>query len=867
MLRWPWLVFPALGALVVACGGGATTPTNCIESADCTAVGAGYGCYQGLCRAIEEIPDAASSTTEAGVSDARVVDATPSSDASEPDASVDASESPDADGVDAARDADTSDGGLLDAQASDAGGERVTCAGALCGAGQRCLVNSCDRVLDVAMTATASCAYLESGRIACWGMAMGGERGDGTGLGATEPTLVTPPSNDPFAATLEADVRAGRRIITATEELMCALTAGGRVACWGTGDHGLLGETGLLRSDEPVIVQSPLAGRRFVHLASGLSHVCVLDSAGSAACWGANYTGQLSRDTSVGDFSRTLVPAGSSLRTVSAGYSGTCTVSVTGVVHCRGFNPNGQLGSLDPQVRELDVPLPGPALDVVLSEANGCAILEQERRLVCWGDNSWGVVGPCCESGTLLAPTATSLTGVTSAWLPTAALCVATDDGAVRCRGASPDGRAGGVVFGMGAPLTVMRDPSGAPLDGTFRLRGDPRHACALDETGPRCWGTDDAGQLGASAWSVTAPTPRDVRGVLDLAVTRGGVAVRTSEGVFVGGLDRDGRYLYTRRGYTTPTSAIDTPLGIDPATRVVFGEGTGFAMPVQGGLVGWGRAYDGSLGLNMPPYRVETPTTINTPAGGTPRDVSAGPTHTCVVDGVGRVYCFGTSETRAHGSSTRQLFTTAASVLDTMGASITARRVWVGRRVSCAMADDGRAWCWGARALLGSTQTADSERARLLSIGVSDMAVGEDHVCAIVRATSQVHCWGDDERGALGTTGGTASTTPVRVSNDTATAVVAAAGRTCANFAGRVRCWGRNELGQLGDGMPSEFAFTPREVNGIGDVTALAISGEASCVVSGSERTLTCWGADYAGGAGAGRQLIVTRATRPAGL
>lgn len=71
----------------------------------------------------------------------------------------------------------------------------------------------------------------------------------------------------------------------------CGITAAGAAYCWGDGYFGQFGDgrTGVY-SVPPVAVSG---GIQFGHLASGGSHVCGLDLAGKAFCWGNNFVGQL----------------------------------------------------------------------------------------------------------------------------------------------------------------------------------------------------------------------------------------------------------------------------------------------------------------------------------------------------------------------------------------------------------------------------------------------------------------------------------------------------------------------------------------------------------------------------------------------
>jgi alpha-tubulin suppressor-like RCC1 family protein len=86
---------------------------------------------------------------------------------------------------------------------------------------------------------------------------------------------------------------------------------------------------------------------------------------------------------------------------------------------------------------------------------------------------------------------------------------------------------------------------------------------------------------------------------------------------------------------------------------------------------------------------------------------------------------------------------------------------------------------------------------------GVSSVAAGHDHTCAIT-GDGRLHCWGDNRDGAVGDgTSDQAIRAPyhVRELRDVVQAS-AGAGFTCALTAdGGVWCWGSNASAQLGQG------------------------------------------------------------------
>ena len=71
--------------------------------------------------------------------------------------------------------------------------------------------------------------------------------------------------------------------------------------------------------------------------------------------------------------------------------------------------------------------------------------------------------------------------------------------------------------------------------------------------------------------------------------------------------------------------------------------------------------------------------------------------------------------------------------------------------------------------------------------------------------------------------------------------------------FGAGVQCWGENDRGQLGTGSFSPSSTTPVSVNGLGDtVHALSTGDDASCAVL-SSAIVQCWGANSVGALGIG--------------
>ena len=105
------------------------------------------------------------------------------------------------------------------------------------------------------------------------------------------------------------------------------------------------------------------------------------------------------------------------------------------------------------------------------------------------------------------------------------------------------------------------------------------------------------------------------------------------------------------------------------------------------------------------------------------------------------------------------------------------------------------------------------------LASGVSSIALGWDHSCAITTAGG-LKCWGYNSNGQLGDGTNADKSSPVDVAGLASGVAMASGGavHTCAIASGGVaKCWGSNGYGQLGNGsaidsnVPVDVWFPPK--------------------------------------------------------
>jgi alpha-tubulin suppressor-like RCC1 family protein len=228
---------------------------------------------------------------------------------------------------------------------------------------------------------------------------------------------------------------------------------------------------------------------------------------------------------------------------------------------------------------------------------------------------------------------------------------------------------------------------------------------------------------------------------------------------------------------------------------------------------------------------------------------LGAGTSQACAVLVGGSVKCWGYGYLGdGNGLATATMPVTVSGIT-----TATAVVVGASTQHACALLADGSIQCWGAGGKLGDGTTLPA----LTPVPVSGItnaiaisAEGGAHTCALL-ADRTIRCWGDGGYGQLGDGGGGNALAPVTVVGiDDATAVAAGASHTCAVVgSGAVKCWGFNDLGQIGtgtiDGLPKH---EPVDVVGISNAVAIAAGDYHACALL-ADRSVKCWGAEYANG------------------
>ena len=654
-----------------------------------------------------------------------------------------------------------------------------------------------DDAIALAAGERHTCAVRTGGAVVCWGADDTGQLGDGGG-----PDRPTP---------VPVGGVAGATAVAAGAGFTCALLADRSVICWGDDSDGEIGDGAAAASPRPPTAVVGLSNVRV--LSAHWQHACAVRTDGSLVCWGSNTSGQLGDGTLINRPQPTPVPDVQNVVTVTTGLSHTCAM-MAGAISCWGSNSQGQLGSNNggataPVTAPLLVPIVTDPIAIAAGAQHTCAV-RLNGQVLCWGQNSTGQLGEGSMSSLAEPVPVTNLSGGRLVAAGATFSCAVTGDGAVFCWGDDHDGqlgtghdvvqtrpvivpgRADGIAAGGAHTCAVGRGATADSADafvcwgsdqagqlgdngdddraqpGPIELPLAPRaiaagalHSCAVDSSAALwCWGRGSSGQLGPGHL-VDTPFPVQVALPTGTSAAVAPAAGDAHSCVLVSPADGLGDEILcfgdnshgqlgdgTLTGRATPAAA---PLGAagTRASAVVAGGAHTCALDVDGQIWCWGRGDSGQIGDGAAVDR-PTPTVVPLPSGTPAAALAAGAAHTCAVDQMGTVYCWGANDRGqlGLGAAGANLPTpTALAPLAGPAAGVSA-----GGAHTCATVVGGAIWCWGANesGQLGDGTTIDRATPVAVAGATGTVSAGGSHTCAAT-ADHIVRCWGADTSGQLG--------------------------------------------------------------------------------------------------------------------
>jgi alpha-tubulin suppressor-like RCC1 family protein len=242
---------------------------------------------------------------------------------------------------------------------------------------------------------------------------------------------------------------------------------------------------------------------------------------------------------------------------------------------------------------------------------------------------------------------------------------------------------------------------------------------------------------------------------------------------------------------------------------------------------------------------------------GQTLTGIVPGGVHTCAVDALHDLYCWGYNGdgNLGNGSTTDQL---TPVLIGANGYT----QIATGLSHSCGLLSDNTVKCWGRNrdGQLGDGTTTMRSTPTLVSGSVqfTSVSVGSAHSCGL-DASGKAYCWGSNVSGQLGIgVDGGQSLEPVAVAGNKSFSLLRAGyDNTCAieQGTGAAYCWGLNDVGQIGNNTGgvtgTETANAPQLVSGGLSFSQVDVGWGHACGLTTSKEAY-CWGWSAFGQVGA---------------
>lgn len=368
-----------------------------------------------------------------------------------------------------------------------------------CQSTQACAVGRCTlKPQQMAAGGSFICALFADGA-RCWGENKGGQHGVGDTTQRTAPQV---------AAINLGGGRTAKFIATGTEHT-CAILDNDSVKCWGLNGSGQLGYGDTMSRSSPLTNSSPInlgAGRTAKSVVAGAYHTCALLDDNTVKCWGNNFLGALGVGGSTNRTAPEATPLnlGRSAKSIAAGYGHTCAILDDGSVKCWGYNDAGQLGYGDttnrssPAANVIDLGAGRSAKSIATGYSHTCALLDNDT-VKCWG------VGGLHGYNDTTQRNAPDLNAIDLGVGRTAASmvvgyhhsCALLDNGTVKCWGRNTEGQLGlGDSTNRSAPTANVIN-LGVGRTAKSLTAGSYFTCALLDNDAIKCWGSNNAGQLG----------------------------------------------------------------------------------------------------------------------------------------------------------------------------------------------------------------------------------------------------------------------------------------------------------------------------------------------------------------------------------
>lgn len=347
---------------------------------------------------------------------------------------------------------------------------------------------------------------------------------------------------------------------------------------------------------------------------------------------------------------------------MAVGFGHVCVLHANGELGCWGRNTSGQLGDASLSDRATPTRTMGVsgASHVAVGVLHTCVVATSAREVLCWGANDRGQLGNGARDDSPLPVLVAGSRGATAVALGELFSCFAA--GQVWCWGDNSTGQ-----LGDGATAARRLPAPAGVLTAAVDVGCGQEHACALQDGRVFCWGRNNNGEAGIGMTGEALRTPQEVmglRGVAQLAVGQAHACARVrGDGVWCWGNNHLGQ----------------------------LGDGTRIARAA--------------------PVRVAEPELLDA------KWIVAAPggSHTCALDGRGRLWCWGANTFGQVGTGAMATeILSPTRVVIPMGVE-PMERVRLGDSASCALSETGAVWCWGEPSVFLPGETVAVRTARRL--------------------------------------------------------------------------------------------------------------------------------------------------------
>ncbi|UOE43451.1 RCC1 domain-containing protein [Agromyces larvae] len=386
-----------------------------------------------------------------------------------------------------------------------------------------------------------------------------------------------------------------------------------------------------------VTVDAPGAG--FIEVSAGDNHSLGLTADGVVYAWGSNSAGQLgTAPDTVGTVIEgpVVVSAlvGVPIIAVSAGTEFSLALAADGTVYSWGLNDAGQLGRTGDERTPALVAFPAgtpPISSIDAGSWKSAVALDGAGTAWAWGLNTYGQLGDGTTASSpepveVVFPETVSVSQIFAGTYFTAAR---TDDGRVWVWGRNNWGQLGNGSAQANTPHPVPQAVAFAPGVTVDTIAVGDGHVLALAGTDLYAWGRNAEGQLArpASGADLSPGLIDGLSGVTpaaELSAGFGNSIVRTESGdTYIWGWNSCGQIGNGEAG-TCSTAQGSTPqvrtpfLLADPSGAPIETIRAGYmhvlATTGDGSAYGWGRNFDGQLGIGTFDGTVPTPTVLVAP-------------------------------------------------------------------------------------------------------------------------------------------------------------------------------------------------------------------------------------------------------------